>query len=110
LEARTLLSTCFVTRLTDLGAGSGQRGDLRYCIAKTNNDPGEDRIEFPPNLIGTIQLASELPDLADDLIVIGPGADKLTVRRLDIVNLNSIAGGGGVYMAPGSSASIFNRV
>jgi hypothetical protein len=81
MEARTLLSTCTVIQLTDSGQGSGQEGDLRYCINKTNSDPGEDRIEFQPGLSGAIKLTGVLPDLSDDVILIGPGADRLTIKR-----------------------------
>src|SRR5262249_3539104 len=79
LEARTLLSTCHVTRLTDQGMGQGLRGDLRYCINYANNNPGPDAIDF--NVIGTINLAGALPDLNTDMDLQGPGAGLLTVRR-----------------------------
>ncbi len=79
LEDRTLMSTCHVTRLSDTGNGSGFRGDLRYCINKVNAEPGEDLIIFSVN--GTIDLNSTLPDLTGDLIIAGPGADNITVRR-----------------------------
>jgi predicted outer membrane repeat protein len=81
LEARTLLSTCNVTRLTDLGAGNGYQGDLRYCITKANAEPGEDLIIFQPTAYGTIRLSSSLPTLTDDLIIAGPGAEVVDVRR-----------------------------
>jgi hypothetical protein len=81
LEGRTLMSTCHVTRPTDSGAGKGLRGDLRYCITKANADPGEDLIIFEATSHGTINLRSELPHLSDDLIIAGPGADVVTIRR-----------------------------
>jgi hypothetical protein len=81
LEDRTLMSTCHVTRLTDQGIGKGFRGDLRYCINKANVDPGEDLIIFTPNAFGTINLTSELPHVSDDLIIAGPRANVVTIRR-----------------------------
>ena len=79
LEDRTLLSTCRVTRLSDTGSGDGFRGDLRYCISKVNAEPGEDRIIFTVN--GAIDLNRALPGLTGDLIIDGPGAEHITVRR-----------------------------
>src|SRR5262245_5732505 len=79
LEARTLFSTCHVTRLTDLGGGTGFRGDLRYCITKVNNEPGPDSIDF--RVTGTINLIGALPSLTSDIDIQGPGLDQLTVQR-----------------------------
>jgi hypothetical protein len=78
LEARTLLATCHVTRLGDVGAGAGAQGDLRYCINQTNTEPGPDTITF--TVIGTINLTSALPDLESDLTITGPGAGILTIH------------------------------
>jgi hypothetical protein len=74
LEARHLLSTYVVDRLTDTGAGSGLAGDLRYCI---NQAADGDAITF--GVTGTINLASALPGLAHNISIEGPGADLLTV-------------------------------
>ncbi len=79
LEDRTLLSTCHVNRLVDMGVGKGFRGDFRYCLTKANADPGEDLIIF--GVQGTINLNGALPAISDDLIIAGPGADQLTLRR-----------------------------
>ena len=73
LEARHLLSTYVVDRLTDTGAGSGLAGDLRYCI---NQAADGDAITF--GVTGTINLASALPGLAHNISIEGPGADLLT--------------------------------
>src|SRR5262245_51924177 len=77
LEDRELLSTCHVTRLADANVGKGQRGTLRYCIQKSNDNPGPDSIDF--KVTGTIYLTSKLPDLASDITLTGPGADLLRV-------------------------------
>ncbi len=79
LEERNLLATCNVTRLADTGVGMGFRGDLRYCINKTNSTPGQDLIEF--RVTGTIGLNSALPNINDDLVIFGPGVNDLTVQR-----------------------------
>ncbi len=79
LEERTLLSVCHVTRPSDLGVGTGSRGDLRYCITKTNAEPGEDTIDF--TISGTINLSGALPSLSDELTILGSGADQHTIRR-----------------------------
>ena len=76
LESRTLLSVWTVDRLTDGsgGQGSGQAGDLRYCL--TNAADG-DVVTF--GVTGTIQLRGALPDVTQRLSIAGPGADALTV-------------------------------
>ncbi len=79
LEDRILMSTCHVTRLTDMGVGKGFRGDLRYCINKVNAEPGPDVIDF--TVTGVIHLTDALPPLDSDIDIQGPGADLLTVRR-----------------------------
>ncbi len=79
LEDRTLLSTFTVNRFGDLGKGRGLQGDLRYCITQANALPGQDLIIFGQE--GTIHLKSALPNISDDLLIFGSGADQVTVRR-----------------------------
>jgi hypothetical protein len=74
LEARHLLSTYVVDRLTDTGAGSGLAGDLRYCIGQAADG---DAITF--GVTGTISLTVALPDLTHSISIEGRGADLLTV-------------------------------
>src|SRR5262245_7916995 len=74
LEARHLLSTYVVDRLTHTGAGSDLAGDLRYCI---NHAADGDAITF--GVTGTINLAGALPHLTHSISIEGPGADLLTV-------------------------------
>jgi hypothetical protein len=78
LEARTLLSTCHVTRVTDEGIGKGFRGDLRYCITKTNQLPGPDAIDF--NVYGSIYLQSPLPAITSEMDIHGPGQNLIAIR------------------------------
>jgi hypothetical protein len=68
-----------VNRFGDLGKGRGFFGDLRYCITEANARPGEDLIIFKN--AGTVQLKSPLPNISDDLIISGFGADQNAVRR-----------------------------
>jgi hypothetical protein len=77
LEDRTLLSTFLVDRLGDTGDGSGQTGDLRYCLTQATS--GDDKIIF--SVKGTINLSGPLPDISSNIAILGPGADALTVRR-----------------------------
>jgi hypothetical protein len=58
---------------------AADQGDLRFCLSRANAQVGEDLIIF--SVTGTINLTKALPDITDDLIIAGPGADQLTVRR-----------------------------
>jgi hypothetical protein len=78
LEAREVPTTCVVNSLGDTGVGvAADHGDLRFCLSQANTRPGEDLIVF--SVTGAINLTKALPDITDDLIINGPGADKLTV-------------------------------
>jgi hypothetical protein len=79
LEGRDVPSTCVVSSLGDAGVGvTADQGDLRFCLSQSNASPGEDLIVF--SVTGTIKLTKALPDITDDLIIAGPGADQLTVN------------------------------
>ena len=67
-------TTLTVTNLDDSGIGS-----LRDAIDTTNINPGSDTIVFAPGLVGTITLTSDPLVIGEDLTIIGPGADLLTV-------------------------------
>ena len=60
-------------------ADSDAKGTLRGSIKEANAHTGTDSI--PIEVTGTIELASELPGIADDVTIAGPGAGSLTVRR-----------------------------
>jgi hypothetical protein len=74
LEDRALLSTFTVVNLADSGPGS-----LRQAVLDANATPGADLIRFAGGLQGTLALTSGELDITDDLTVLGPGADRLTV-------------------------------
>ena len=63
-----------VTNLSDSGANS-----LRQAITDANAAAGADTITF--TVTGTINLASALPAIAQDVTITGPGATAMTVRR-----------------------------
>jgi hypothetical protein len=78
LEDRALLSGLYtVNSLGDVGAGSRQSGDFRYCITQADLNPGS-TVRF--GVTGTISLNSSLPDVSANMNVVGPGAGKLTVQ------------------------------
>ena len=53
---------------------------LREAITAANANPGADTIVFL-GVTGTINLTGPLPEITDGLEIVGPGPDKLTVRR-----------------------------
>jgi hypothetical protein len=103
-----------VTNTGDSGAGS-----LRQAITDANGNSGLDQI--PISATGTIQLATELPEISEPTQISGPGAASLAVRRnfitsspvftvaagatsvefsgLTIINGNSTKIGGGIETA-----------
>jgi hypothetical protein len=89
LESRTLLSVFTVDRLTDSssGQGSGQAGDLRYCILSAVHDG--DAITF--GVMGIIQLSAALPDIIHGINIAGPGADLVTVSGNHLFRVFNIA-------------------
>jgi hypothetical protein len=80
LEDRSLPSTFTVTNLGDTGTGSGLEGDLRYAISQADSNRDlSNQIVFQPGLSGTIVLTQGSLDITKDLILAGPGQDRLTV-------------------------------
>ena len=78
-------STFTVTNTGDNGGvnpspGAGT-GTLRQAIVDANANAGADMITFSASVTGTIVLSSALPNLSDDVIISGPGANVLTVQR-----------------------------
>jgi len=68
-------ATYTVSNTADSGSGS-----LRAAIGAANGSAGIDVIDLK-GVTGTISLAGGLPQITDGLIFLGPGADKLTVKR-----------------------------
>ena len=69
-------ATLTVTTLRDSG-----RGSLRQVIERANRTTSADTIVFAPRLRGTLGLMSSLPILSSPVSIIGPGRDRLNVRR-----------------------------
>ena len=76
-------SPIIVTTLTDHDDGVCDTTDctLREAIAAANADTADDTVRFAPGLVGIIQLAGALPKVSTNLVIEGPGANILTVRR-----------------------------
>ena len=81
LEGRALLSTVpiTVTSLADSGVGT-----LRTAIttADAGSASNQYAIGFASGLTGTINLTEALPNLSNNISIIGPGASQLTINRL----------------------------
>ncbi|MBX7103986.1 MAG: hypothetical protein K1X57_07885 [Gemmataceae bacterium] len=80
--------------MTDTGAGAGTDGDLRFCIAQANMNPGPDLIDAT-GVTGVILLNGELPTINDDLVITGPGAGLLSVDGQLSYRLFQVNTGGG---------------
>lgn len=74
LEDRRLLAVFTVLNNNDAGADS-----LRAAIDAANGAAGADQIVFASSVTGSIQLASQLPNITEDISISGPGADVLTL-------------------------------
>ena len=111
-----------VTTMDDHNDGVCDATDctLREAITAVNANAGR-IIAFAPGVTGTIQLAAALPSLNTNMVIQGPGANLLTVRRniggsyrifnisannviisgLTIANGNSPSNGGGISSTGG---------
>src|SRR5262249_39300083 len=73
-----------VNALTDTGAGSGNTGDLRYCMtmAQESFSPGADVINFDATKFASLQtitITSALPTIDNDLTITGTGSAKVVL-------------------------------
>jgi hypothetical protein len=90
LEDRTVPSTFTVGNLDDSGPES-----LRQAILDANDNPGADLIRFAPAARdGTITLTSGQLSITDDLILDGPGVNRLTISGNDASRVLSVSGSG----------------
>ncbi len=103
LEGRALLSTFTVNSLGDAGSGSGNSGDLRYCVSQANANDQANSIVFDSTLFSTPQTITlsgsqlALTDPAGTQTITGPAAAV------------TISGGGNsrvFQVDPGVTASI----
>ncbi len=86
LEVRRLLATFAVTQLSDAGAGS-----LRQAVLDASLNAGPDFIDLT-GVAGAITLASEIV-LNDDLTLIGPGRELLSISGNNATRLYRHVGG-----------------
>jgi hypothetical protein len=83
IESRLLLSgTYTVNSFGNTGGGSGNSGDLTYCITQADNHGGG-TINFASNMHGTISLGpyNYLPAISQNITITGPGASVLTIAE-----------------------------
>jgi hypothetical protein len=89
LEDRTVPSTFTVHNLADSGPDS-----LRQAVLDSNAQPGADVIRFAPAARdGTIALTGGELSITDDLILDGPGVNRLTISGNDTSRVFSVSGG-----------------
>ncbi len=75
--ASTLAAATFnVANTNDSGVGS-----LRQAMIDAEAAAGADDITFTPTLKGTINLLTALPDVTQDLAIVGPASDGVIVQR-----------------------------
>src|SRR5262249_19570629 len=70
-----IVDPLLVTNLNDSGLGS-----LREASVEASSLTGRQIIRFAESVQGTISLRAELPDLANDIDLLGPGAHLLTLQ------------------------------
>jgi hypothetical protein len=80
LTVNPTLITLTVDSLGDAGIGSGDAGDLRYCIDQANSDDQSNTIVFDPTVFGTAQTITlsggtfELENIWGTQTITGPAA------------------------------------
>lgn len=81
LERRNLLANEIidVTTLLDTSEDDGLTS-LREAIALAESRPGEDVIRFDASLSGELSLESNLPGIASNVEIHGPGQSRLSIR------------------------------
>lgn len=98
LEDRSTPAALVVNALTDTGTGSGDAGDLRYCINEANARTGVDTITFDPAVFSsptTIALTSGtqllLNDSSGSTIITGPSGG-VTITGNNVTRVLQVAG------------------
>ncbi len=83
------LSNITVTSTSD----DGSSGTLRWAINSANSDPTITQIDFTSGLTGTLTLTSNLPQIVNDLTIIGSGANLFTISGANSYTMFSVAAG-----------------
>jgi hypothetical protein len=115
LEDRWVPSTFTVNSLTDLGAGSGMAGDLRYCITHANSTSGANTIVFDTTVFATARTIIlsgtqlELSDTTGMETITGPTAGVTisgnNASRVLLVDANVTESISGLTISGGNSGS-----
>ena len=79
LEDRVTPTQFYVTALTDSGTGSGNSGDLLYCLNQANTDGTTSTNSILFNVSGTVVLSSTLPAIANNLTISAPTNLAVTI-------------------------------
>src|SRR6185436_2853969 len=66
---------------TDDGSCNAANCTLREAIKAANTQAGDDVIGFTAEVTGSIEILTALPAITTNLQIVGPGADKLTLKR-----------------------------
>src|SRR5207244_2384912 len=96
LGAHAFGANCVVNSPTDINFGSGNAGDLRYCIGQTNLAAGADVITF--DITGTIALNGSLPAIIDSLAIQG-GNHQIVIDGQNRTGVVPLTISGGVLVA-----------
>jgi hypothetical protein len=92
LDRRIAPATFTVTNTGDTGVGSGNSGDLRYCITQADATAGSNTINAT-GVTGTIILTSALPSITQGLTITGPSASLLTINGNHVGSVFRIVSG-----------------
>jgi outer membrane autotransporter protein len=94
------------TPYTVVNTNDSGPGSLRQAIIDANGNAGVDTIQIDPSLNGaTINLASSLPALTENIVFNGPSASSLTVR---FVSVNDMFSGGFGMVKANAGTLIFD--
>ncbi|WP_152049729.1 hypothetical protein [Tautonia marina] len=94
LEGRTLMAVFTVTNTDPNGVGS-----LPWAVSEANLTFGADVIDFDPGVTGTIKLAGSAMKITEDVQILGPGANLLTIDALGQSRVFHIDGATNVTIA-----------
>ncbi len=113
LEPRVLLSASptiyMVNSLSDTGTGSGNSGDLRYCITQANANPNTagSTIEFDPSVFNASLLESivvrsplDLTETAGPIAIQGPAGSVTGEGQIEGSFANAVEVSGANSVAP----------
>ncbi len=84
-----------VNATTDTGAGSGDKGDLRYAINQFNAGGGLASITFDAAVFAGVQVISLTSELkiSAPVSIVGPGADHVTIDGGGLVRVFNVSDG-----------------